>query len=344
MAKLLKFLVLWSIAWLAWNPVVTAQPEVARVETEQQPVVDPAPGDLWVDPALDMRFRYVPPGTFTMGSPLDEPGRIPWETQHEVTLTRGVWLGETEVTQAQWREVMNTNPSKFGACGDQCPVEFVNWFEAAAFANALSERAGFYRCYAVSGANGKKPGRGLTYESVERVVGCTGYRLPTEAEWERAARAGTSTALYAGDITILGAHNAPALDLIAWYGGNSGADYAQADDCSEWPAKQVADSTTCGPQPVGGKEPNAWNLVDLLGNVWEWCEDHWNGGDYAAGATDPVAREGSGRVIRGGSWYSLARNVRSAVRDGDGPAVRDSYVGFRLARDHQPAGSESIDD
>ena len=293
---------------------------------------EPQPGEVLIDPAIGMRFRYIPAGTFMMGSPPTEDGRYDRETRHEVTLTRGFFIGETEVTQEQWRKVMGNNPSYFSSCGDDCPVEQVNWYEAIAFANALSERAGLTACYRVSGGNGKKPGEDLEYESVERLEGCTGYRLPTEAEWERAARGGRKTAIYTGGLTIRGLRHGPELEPIAWYGGNSHATYAGAYDCSDWSEKQEADLKTCGPQPVGRKEPNPWELHDVLGNVWEWTWDRY--GSYGDNAqVDPVGpSEGTDRVRRGGSCYDIARNVRAASRSRSAPGYRWYYLGFRLAR------------
>ena len=295
-------------------------------------------GDLWTESATGMRFRYIPAGTFQMGSPENEDGRDSNETRHEVTLTQAYWMGETEVTQAQWRALMGNNPSHFKACGDDCPVETVNWFEAVAFANAVSEKAGRSPCYRVSGGNGKAPGNGLEYEAVERIEGCTGFRLPTEAEWEHAARAGTTTALYTGKLAIRGGRNGPELDPIAWYGGNSGVSYTGGWDCSSWPDKQFPDSTACGTHPVGRKRANPWGLHDTLGNVLEWTWD-WQGAYPTEPQIDPLGPgHGSYRVLRGGSWVSDARGVRAAYRDWDHPGGRFSHYGFRLSSGPGPEG------
>ena len=262
-------------------------------------------GDLWTEPATGMRFRYIPAGTFQMGSPEDEEGRDNDETRHEVTLTQGYWMGETEVTQAQWRELMGNNPSSFTACGDDCPVETVNWFEAIAFANTMSEKAGRTPCYRVSGANGKVAGDGLTYEAIERVDSCTGFRLPTEAEWERVARAGTTTSMYAQDV-----------DSLAWYAANS-------------------KRTT---HPVGMKSANSWGFHDMLGNVYEWTWD-WQGAYPPGHQINPVGPGGgSSRVLRGGSWGSLAQGMRAAYRYSQPPGARFSDYGFRLSSGPGPEG------
>jgi formylglycine-generating enzyme required for sulfatase activity len=163
-------------------------------------------------------------------------------------------------------------------------------------------------------------------------------RLPTEAEWEYACRAGTTTALYTSDIEILGERNASALDPIAWYGGNSGVDFELDNgwDSSDWDEKQYP-HTRAGTRPVGLKDVNPWGLCDMLGNVWEWCADHWhdsyNGAPVDGTAwIDSDAGAGTRRVLRGGSWNSFARSVRSAYRHAFDPGIRYYIIGFRCVR------------
>jgi formylglycine-generating enzyme required for sulfatase activity len=231
----------------------------------------------------DLPVVRVRAGSFTMGSQNSEDGRDADEAQHQVTLTRDFWLGATEVTQAQWRAMLGSNPSRFDDC-DACPVESVSWDDAVAYLNALSDREGLGRCY--DGAN-------------FRGVGCEGYRLPTEAEWEYAARAGTTGPRY-GD-----------LDAIAWHFDNSGGET----------------------HPVGQKQPNAWGLHDMLGNVSEWLHDWY--GSYPSGAvSDPQGPVGgANRVSRGGGWGSGAGSLRAAARGSGTPGVRDyGFLGFRLSR------------
>ena len=184
------------------------------------------------------------------------------------------------------------------------PVEQVSWSDCAAFINKANEQ-----------------------------VAGLGVRLPTEAEWEYGCRGGSATGTYAGDLDIVGDHNAPRLSDIAWYGGNSGvgADVANAVDSSNWDDKQEP-HTGAATHPVGEKRPNGYGLYDMLGNVWEWCEDWF--GDYPMEAvTDPKGPERGGhRVLRGGSWNSIARNVRAANRTRNGPGYRHDNVGVRLAR------------
>ena len=233
-------------------------------------------------------------GEFLMGSPVGEPDRDADETQHRVEITRPFLLAATEVTQARWREVMEGDPSAYGDCGDTCPVEQVSWFDVVEFCNALSRREGLEECYDIDGDDVTWP-RGLD---------CTGYRLPTEAEWEYAARAGTQTAWSCGA-------DAACLDGVAWYDDNS-------------------DDTT---HPVGTKAANAWGLYDMHGNVREWVWD-WHDDDYYAdGQVDPTGpAAGAFRVNRGGGWYRDAAWLRAAFRFRLHPTRRGSSLGFRPAR------------
>ena len=218
---------------------------------------------------VDYAFRWCPPGTFMMGSPASEHGRHNGETQHQVTLTRGFWMLETEVTQAMWESVMGNNPSNFK--GPKLPVEFVSWTDCQEFIQKL---------------NGLR-------------VAPAGYKfsLPTEAQWEYACRAGTTTAYHFGNTLTREQAN---------FSGN------QTRDVGSYPA-------------------NAWGLRDMHGNVREWGQDFW--GDYPSGAvTDPTgAVRGTNRVLRGGSWYNTAEACRSAIRSYGVPSLRDDNIGLRLS-------------
>ena len=266
-------------------------------------------------------FVAIKGGTFTMGSPESENGRDSDETQHQVTLTSGFYMSDHEVTQAEWQALIDNNPSSYnnGTC-DTCPVETVNWWEALHYANALSESVGLTACYVLSGCNGNAVGAdkectGVTLQdgsgnTVTTPYECEGYRLPTEAEREYAARAGTTTAFYNGDITEPTSSD-PNANEIAWYRDNSG-------------------STT---HAVKGKTPNAWGLYDMSGNVFEWTWDWY--GSYSGDVTDPTGpSSGSYRVRRGGSWFSYARDVRVAYRSFG--ARRPQLAAFRLARTLNP--------
>ncbi|MBI9087566.1 MAG: SUMF1/EgtB/PvdO family nonheme iron enzyme, partial [Desulfobacterales bacterium] len=250
--------------------------------------------------AIGQSFAYIPPGTFTLGSPTDELGRSSNETQHQVTLTNGFYLMTTEVTQGQWRAVMGTSPSYFSNCGDDCPVEYVSWNDCKAFITALNA-----------------------------LEGTDKYRLPTEAEWEYAARAGSTTALANGGITVTDGSYDPNLDAMGWYGYNSCVSYTGCYNTGgSWSGCGCA-----GTHPVGGKQPNAWGLYDMHGNVWEWCED-WYGETYPSGSvTNPTGpATGSYRVPRGGSWLYYAQYCRSAYRYNYTPTGRYGNIGLRLAR------------
>ncbi len=260
------------------------------------------------DPVLGIDFVVIEPGSFQMGSPTSEQDRSTDETLHKVTLTRGFWMGATEVTQGQWQKLMGGNPSKYQACGAGCPVEMVNWYEALAFANELSARSNLETCYQLSGKSGKKPGEGLVYRQVRfKDLGCRGYRLPTEAEWEYAARAGTN-ARYAGTDDE---------KAVCEY-GNVSKDFG-------------CDDGHFGPAPVASFHPNGFRLYDMTGNVWEWVWDWF--GSYKADARDPMGpASGRSRVFRGGSFVVSPRVVRVAYRYFDESSYRSSGLGFRVAR------------
>ncbi len=237
--------------------------------------------DMAVGEAVQ-RFRWCPPGSFVMGSPNKEPGRYDDEgPQHRVRLTEGFWLGDTPVTQALWIATGRKNPSHF--VHERRPVEQVNLHDATAFCADL---------------------------------GCV---LPSEAQWEYACRAGTTTALHTGPIQIHGGNQAPALDPIAWYCGNSGQDY------------DLTDGSTRGTRIVATRQANPWGLFDTLGNVYEWCRDSQRRYTPAA-VDDPSEESGSIRVIRGGNWVIATEYVRAACRRGVLASLADRGLGLRLLR------------
>ena len=235
----------------------------------REEIVSPLSGTFGVGFGDD-QFALISAGTFQMGSTSGSSDERP---VHSVTITRSFYMQRTEVTQGQWREIMGTNPSNFSSCGDLCPVERVTWDDIQQFLTALNARV---------------PGRN--------------YRLPTEAEWEYAARAGTT-----GDYSGTGV-----LNDMGWYSGNS-------------------ERRT---HPVAQNQPNAWGLYDMHGNVWEWVQD-WYSASYYGGSpgVDPAGPStGSFRVLRGGSWLYFASLARSALRYVITPSFRSLNFGFRLAR------------
>jgi formylglycine-generating enzyme required for sulfatase activity len=226
-------------------------------------------------------LRLIPAGTFMMGSPTREAGRDSDETQHKVTLTHAFYCGKFEVTQGQWQQVCGNNPSGLASADVDSPVETVSWEDCQAFVKALCEAEG--------------------------VLEGT-YQLLTEAEWEYACRAGSTTAYGFGDSdSVLGQYG--------WYSGNS-------------------EGQT---HPVGAAQPNAFGLYDMHGNVWEWCQDWY--GEYPSGPqTDPTGpASGEARVARGGSWGDDAPFCRSALRNYAGADEGAHYLGLRIARRIAPS-------
>ena len=279
---------------------------------------------LWCEIAVEpkrgepviQRLRWIPPGRFCMGSPEEETRGLakndverkwfePEHPRHLVTLTEGYWLFDTPCTQALWEAVMEKNPSQFQS--PTRPVEQVSWDDIQVFVKTINSLP-------------KLSGLDLT--------------LPSEAQWEYACRAGTETAIYTGDLPILGERNAPALDPIAWYGGNSGLEFEldSGYDSSGWPEKQYP-HTQAGTRPVKLKRANPWGLYDMLGNVWEWCQDGMRDYDQNTQTNLTGSLEvGASRVLRGGSWGISARYVRAAYRSLDHPDSRYDRIGFRCAR------------
>jgi formylglycine-generating enzyme required for sulfatase activity len=233
-----------------------------------------AAGEIRELTALKIKFCWCPGGTFKMGSPADAPGSERNEPQFEVSLTQGYWLQQTELTQAQYELLMGTNPAHFR--GEANPVESVTFAEAKEFCRRLSE---------------------LPPEKNSGNL----YRLPTEAEWEYACRAGSTTGFSFGDDEAL-------MEDYGWFNRNSSR-------------------TT---HPVGLKKPNDWGLHDLHGNVGEWCGDYY--GEYPAGpVTDPGGPESGGQIaVRGGGWFFVPQNARSAHRDAYPATARYAGLGFRL--------------
>ena len=243
----------------------------AKDERKAKETASMAVGKVFKDCAECPEMVVVPAGSFDMGSDKGEPNETP---VHRVTISHPFAIGKTEVTQGQWKAIMGNNPSKFPTCGDLCPVEQVSWDDAQSFIEKLNTKTG------------KK------------------YRLPTEAEWEYACRAGAQQEFCGGDTE----------DNVGWYGGLAK------------PAGNSGKSTN----PVATKQANAWGLFDMSGNVWEWVEDVYHD-SYKGAPTDGSAWLGDGtqHVPRGGSWRFLQSATKRGGSESD---YRFNSIGFRLAK------------
>jgi uncharacterized repeat protein (TIGR02543 family) len=265
----------------------------------------------------DQFMVYVPGGSFQMGNPDSSVGSSDERPVHTVTLT-GFYMGRHEVTQGQWQAVMGSLPSSLSTGtnygrGDAYPVYYVSWYDALVFCNKLSMAEGLTPAYRISNSTdpsvwGTVPtSSNSTWNAAEVVSGATGYRLPTEAQWEYAAKGGNGSP---GNYTYSGSNTAAD---VAWYDYNGGS----------------------GSKEVGTKAANGLGIYDMSGNVWEWCWD-WCGRYSSSAQTDPQgASSGSDRVERGGYWGSSAEFVRSAGWGDDDPYYRYYGIGFRLVRPAQ---------
>jgi formylglycine-generating enzyme required for sulfatase activity len=255
----------------------SADKKPPEAKKEDPPKKEEAPPKYFTN-SLGMKFAWIPPGSFVMGSPKEEAGRVENETQHKVTLTKGFYMGVYTVTQEEWQAVMGNNPSLIKG-EKNLPVEQVSWDDCQEFIKKLREKD-------------KKP-----------------YRLPTEAEWEYACRAGTKTPFCFGDTISTDQANYNGNQI---YGTGKKGVYRQ--------------KTT----PVGSFPANAWGLYDTHGNLWEWCQD-WRGDYPQNDVVDPQGPDaGQYRVLRGGSWNLSPVLCRSANRGGVGPGSRYGLIGFRL--------------
>jgi formylglycine-generating enzyme required for sulfatase activity len=234
----------------------------------------------WQDDRTGMEFVRLGPGTFRMGTPATEDGRELQEILHDVTLTP-FYMSRYEVTQGEWLNVMGQNPSRFQDCGEKCPVENVNWFEVQRFIHTLNAQ------------------------------GRPGFRLPTEAEWEYACRAGGAEA----------------------FGHNAALGPEDANINGQFPYNAPAGGFRGRPLPVGSFTANAWGLFDMSGNVWEWTED-WSCSYTTHDRTDPVGKCGSDtHIIRGGSWLFDGNSARCGLRYTHRPQDRGPSLGVRLVHD-----------
>jgi len=286
-------------AWLGTRGKATpaARPEVETplpAVPAQEAVIGPPTSRIPTTAETKMQTVRVDEGTFARGSAPHDPAHQDDEDLHEVVLEHPLFAATTEVTQAQWAAQFGTRPWHHQACGPMCPVESVTWWDAVAYANAMSEREGRQKCYALRGCRGV-PGDGEYNCGDARFVGldCTGWRLPTEAEWEYLARAAS-----------------PPGELA-----------------------QVAVLQTDSPKPVASKTPNAFGLSDMFGNVREWVHDAYGAYPPKNKMRDPLGPGGDGdRVIRGGGYRSDLSMVRAAARDHASLSNKEADLGFRLVR------------
>lgn len=295
------------------DPTTTTPPSTELQAPERpRPRVRPAP-------RVPDGFVLIRPGLFDRGSLDTEAGHDRDEApRHPVALSRAFIMGQTEVTRAEWRARLSALPAATAGCADDdCPVDQITWYEAAVYANARSLAERLPTCYALSGCTAGVPIGHFWCEEV-RFVGldCRGYRLPTEAEWEFAARAGTTTSLWVGA-------DPAAVDAIAWHQGNSGGRL----------------------QPVRTRAANPWRVYDLQGNALEWVHDRYGPYPYALRGPlkDPVGADlrslrrrdrdaPDARVVRGGAYWTEPERLRAAERGGHPPRARLPGLGFRLAR------------
>ncbi len=295
-----------------------AAPDAALPDAgPDQQAPDLQTGDLG---APTYKWVTVKAGSFSMGAPSTEKCFEPTahlkhrETQHSVTLTNAFVISTFAVTQARFKATRGYAPSHFTGCAD-CPVENITWSEAAAYCNALSKQAKLTQCYACTSAFGPKDVKCAATGSFAgaKFYTCPGYRLPTEAEYEFAHRAGTTTALTNGALTICGKD--PVADANGWYKYNAGGKT----------------------QSVGKKPANAWGLYDMAGNALTWCQDSWSDDLGAKKQTDPVGTSASTlRSVRGASWSSPAPHMRSAFRAPATATSRFKTIGVRCVRTVTP--------
>jgi sulfatase modifying factor 1 len=279
--------VIGAAIWVAKD----AEPVLVGLDAEAgTPVSEPEPEYPLIEP---LEMVELPGGTFLRGSPdTDEEALEDEKPRHQVTVS-GFLMSRYPITRRLYQDIRDTSPEEWEkeSNNDHLPANYVSWFDAVSFCNALSVHVGLQPCYRIDG------------QQVEWDASADGYRLPTEAEWEYACRAGTTSKWSCGD-------DPAALEHYAWYAENANSNI----------------------QPVGTKEPNAWGLHDMHGNVWEWCWD-WYAEYRPEAVSNPTGpQNGTSRVLRGGSAWIIPWLLRSAVRNWDEPENRDVIIGWRCVR------------
>jgi sulfatase modifying factor 1 len=293
------------------SPKLDGTPKLDTLPTDG-PVQDHAPGDSGGGPPV---WILIQQAQFNMGSHSSEPCRYTDEDQHKVTLTHGFLIQATEVTQTQFQAELGYDPSQDKSCAGVCPVEHVTWHEAAAYCNALSKKSTLPTCYTCQGSNELVNCQEAAVYTGKKIYTCPGYRLPTEAEWEWAYRAGSTTAFYLGANDASKCYDCTQLDAVAdtigWYCANS--------------------SST--KHPVDQKQKNAWGLAGMAGNVSEWCNDWYLASLGTAPVSDPIGvSNGTKRVVRGGSQLYAADSLRAAWRFKLAPMNSINAIGFRCVK------------
>jgi len=314
--------------WGEWvqikAPTETEEGEETRTcatcgETETRPIAKRTPivDEVWVEGGSFQMGKELGTATNASGNPYSDVTPV-----HTVTVS-GFYIGKYEVTQKQWQTVMGTTlaeqnalsdyPAIYGE-GDNYPMYQVSWYDAVEFCNKLSQKEGLTPYYTIDKTVGSDTNNTNEYDTLKWTVTrnetANGYRLPTEAQWEYAAKGGNTGETY----TYSGSDDP---NVVAWYSGNNGA----------------SGTAEYGSKAVGTKAANGLGLHDMSGNVWEWCWDWWYGAYADESQTNPVgASSGSGRVVRGGGWLFSAEYVRSANRIIGGPRYRGDVIGFRLVR------------
>jgi len=285
MKKFIPLVVILSIA--AAVTAVEKAREIPQASIQQKQAAEktglPLEKKIDISSEVNIVVVFIPAGEFEMGSPMEELKRDSDEGQHHIKLTKPFYMGKFEVTQLQYREIMSDNPSKFG--GDNLPIENVNWYEASRFLKKLSDKTGLK------------------------------FRLPTEAEWEYACRAGTTTAFNTG--TTIDSDFANYEATTPYANGIIGKDLKRTNK-------------------VGSYAPNAFGLYDMHGNVWEWCSDFYDNEYYkitpTLDPTGPQVNDGD-KVIRGGAWNERPNKCRSADRNNRMPKANQPIIGFRVVMD-----------